>query len=237
VVEKSLKRNNNPAIETRDLVKVYRIGGIHFEALRGVSIKIEKGELVSILGPSGSGKSTLLHMMGLLDRPSSGRVLIEGQDTSKMSEERLSMMRNERIGFVFQAYNLIHRLTTIENIELPLISRGIDSAKRQDRAITVLNEVGLASKSLNRPVELSGGEQQRVAIARALVTDPAIVLGDEPTGNLDSKTAQQVIRIIIDANKRFNTTFVVVTHNIEIASLTHRQIILRDGLIEREKRS
>jgi len=224
-------------LEAKGLKKTYRMGRVLVSALQGITFDVPEGEFVAVFGPSGSGKSTLLHMMGLLDRPSSGRVLIEGQDTSKMSEERLSMMRNERIGFVFQAYNLIHRLTTIENIELPLISRGIDSAKRQDRAITVLNEVGLASKSLNRPVELSGGEQQRVAIARALVTDPAIVLGDEPTGNLDSKTAQQVIRIIIDANKRFNTTFVVVTHNIEIASLTHRQIILRDGLIEREKRS
>lgn len=232
-----MKRNNNPSIETRDLVKVYRIGGIRFEALRGVSIKIEKGELVSILGPSGSGKSTLLHMMGLLDRPSSGKVLIEGQDTSKMSEERLSIMRNERIGFVFQAFNLIHRLNTVENIELPLISRGVDPVARRDHSIKMLSEVGLASKSLNRPAELSGGEQQRVAIARALATDPAIVLGDEPTGNIDSKTAMQIMKIIIDVNKRFNTTFVLVTHNIEIASLTHRQIILRDGLIEREKRS
>jgi putative ABC transport system ATP-binding protein len=238
VGEKSLKRNNNsPAIETRDLVKIYRIGGLRFEALRGVSIKIEKGELVSILGPSGSGKSTLLQLMGLLDRPSSGRVLIEGQNTSKLSEERLAIMRNERIGFVFQAYNLIHRLNTVENIELPLIAQGADPIRRQDHAIKMLSEVGLASKSLNRPAELSGGEQQRVAIARALATNPAIVLGDEPTGNLDSKTAMQILKIIIDVNKRLNTTFVLVTHNIEIAAETHRRIILRDGLIEREERS
>ena len=231
------RKNNSPAIETRDLVKIYRIGGIRFEALRGVSIKIEKGELVSILGPSGSGKSTLLHLMGLLDRPSSGKVLIEGQDTSKMSEERLAVMRNERIGFVFQSYNLIHRLNTVENLELPLIAQGVDPVERKDRAINMLSEVGLASKSLNRPAELSGGEQQRVAIARALATDPAIVLGDEPTGNLDSKTAAQIMKIIVDVNKRLNTTFVLVTHNIEIASETHRRIILRDGLIEREERS
>jgi len=237
VGEQALKRNSSLSIETRDLVKIYRIGGLRFEALRGVSIKIEKGELVSILGPSGSGKSTLLHMMGLLDRPSSGKVLIEGQDTSKMSEEKLALMRNERIGFVFQAFNLIHRLNTVENIELPLISRGVDPVARRDHSIKMLSEVGLASKSLNRPAELSGGEQQRVAIARALATDPAIVLGDEPTGNIDSKTAMQIMKIIIDVNKRFNTTFVLVTHNIEIASETHRQIILRDGSIEREERS
>jgi putative ABC transport system ATP-binding protein len=231
------RKNNSPAIETRDLVKIYRIGGLRFEALRGVSIKIEKGELVSILGPSGSGKSTLLHLMGLLDRSSSGSVLIEGQDTSKLSEERLAAMRNDRIGFVFQAYNLIHRLTAVENIELPMIAQGIDPAKRRDHALKMLSEVGMASKSLNRPAELSGGEQQRVAIARALATDPAIVLGDEPTGNLDSKTAGQILKIIIDVNKRLNTTFVLVTHNLEIASETHRRVILRDGLIEREERS
>ena len=238
MVEKVLKRkNNSPAIETRDLVKIYKIGGLRFEALRVVSIKIEKGELVSILGPSGSGKSTLLQLMGLLDRASSGKVQIEGQDTSKMSEERLAAMRNDRIGFVFQAYNLIHRLTTVENIELPLISQGVEPVKRRDHALKMLSEVGMASKSLNRPAELSGGEQQRVAIARALATDPAIVLGDEPTGNLDSKTAAQILKIIIDVNKRLNTTFVLVTHNLEIASETHRRIILRDGLIEREERS
>jgi len=216
-------------------VKIYSTGGIRFEALRGVSVKIEKGELVSILGPSGSGKSTLLHLIGLLDRASSGKVLIESQDTSKLSEDRLASMRNERIGFVFQAFNLIHRLNALENIELPLISRGMDPAVRRDSAMKMLDVVGLASKKLNRPVELSGGEQQRVAIARALVTNPAIVLGDEPTGNIDSKTAMQIMKIIRDINEAFNTTFVLVTHNVEVAAQTNRRIVLRDGQIEREE--
>jgi len=230
-----LKSSNTNSIETRDLVKIYSTGGIRFEALRGVSVKIEKGELVSILGPSGSGKSTLLHLIGLLDRASSGKVLIESQDTSKLSEDRLASMRNERIGFVFQAFNLIHRLNALENIELPLISRGMDPAVRRDSAMKMLDVVGLASKKLNRPVELSGGEQQRVAIARALVTNPAIVLGDEPTGNIDSKTAMQIMKIIRDINEAFNTTFVLVTHNVEVAAQTNRRIVLRDGQIEREE--
>ncbi|MBS7650428.1 ABC transporter ATP-binding protein [Candidatus Bathyarchaeota archaeon] len=222
-------------VETKDLVKVYRTGGVRFEALRGVSLKIKKGELVSILGPSGSGKSTLLHIMGLLDRPSSGRVYIEGKDTSKIDEKGLAEMRNRRIGFVFQAFNLIHRLNSVENIELPLISQGIDPVSRREHAVKMLDMVGLASKSLNRPAELSGGEQQRVAIARALVTNPAIVLADEPTGNLDSKTAMQIMDIVGKVNESLGTSFVIVTHNFEVAARTHRRIILRDGQVEREE--
>ncbi len=230
-----MKSSNNTIIEARDLVKVYRTGGIRFEALGGVSLNIERGELVSILGPSGSGKSTLLHILGLLDRPSSGKVLIENQDTSKIDEDRLAMMRNRRIGFVFQAFNLIHRLNALENIELPLISQGADPAIRRDSAAKMLDMVGLASKALNRPAELSGGEQQRVAIARSLVTNPAIVLGDEPTGNIDSRTAMQIMKIVRDVNERFGTTFILVTHNIDVAACTHRRLILRDGQIEREE--
>ncbi|MEM2841579.1 MAG: ABC transporter ATP-binding protein [Candidatus Bathyarchaeia archaeon] len=230
-----MKENSKIMVETKDLVKVYRTGGVRFEALRGVSLKIKKGELVSILGPSGSGKSTLLHIMGLLDRPSSGRVYIEGKDTSKIDEKGLAEMRNRRIGFVFQAFNLIHRLNSVENIELPLISQGIDPVSRREHAVKMLDMVGLASKSLNRPAELSGGEQQRVAIARALVTNPAIVLADEPTGNLDSKTAMQIMDIVGKVNESLGTSFVIVTHNFEVAARTHRRIILRDGQVEREE--
>jgi len=230
-----MKENSKVMVETKDLVKVYRTGGVRFEALRGVSLKIKKGELVSILGPSGSGKSTLLHIMGLLDRPSSGRVYIEGKDTSKIDERGLAEMRNRRIGFVFQAFNLIHRLNSVENIELPLISQGMDAVTRREYAVKMLDMVGLASKSLNRPAELSGGEQQRVAIARALVTNPAIVLADEPTGNLDSKTAMQIMDIVKKVNESLGTSFVIVTHNFEVAARTHRRIILRDGQIEREE--
>jgi putative ABC transport system ATP-binding protein len=215
-------------------VKVYQTGKMRFEALRGVSLKLEQGELVSILGPSGSGKSTLLHILGLLDRPSSGKVFLEGKDTSKIDEDRLATMRNRRIGFVFQAFNLIHRLNSIENVMLPLVAQGVDPVKRRGSALKMLDMVGLASKELNRPAELSGGEQQRVAIARALVTNPAIVLSDEPTGNLDSKTAMHVMDMMRDVNERLKTTIVLVTHNIDLAARTRRRIMLRDGLVEKE---
>jgi putative ABC transport system ATP-binding protein len=229
-------KSNNTLIETEDLVKVYEIGGIRFEALRGVTIRMEKGELVSILGPSGSGKSTLLHMMGLLDRPSSGRVFYEGEDTSQLSEDKLAVMRNQRIGFIFQAYNLINRLNVVENVALPLVSRGMDPETRNNDAMKMLDSVGLASKYKNKPSELSGGEQQRVAIARALITYPRIVFGDELTGNLDSKTAMQIMKVIIDVNATLGTTFVLVTHNPELANETRRRIVVRDGLIEKDER-
>ncbi|MEM3003773.1 MAG: ABC transporter ATP-binding protein [Candidatus Bathyarchaeia archaeon] len=232
-----MRIDDTASIEARDLVKVYRTGGVRFEALRGVSLRIERGELVSILGPSGSGKSTLLNMIGLLDRPSSGKVLIEGRDTSRIDEDSLATLRNRRIGFVFQAFNLIHRLNSLENIELPLVPQGIDPERRRSAAARILEMVGLSSKAFNKPDELSGGEQQRVAIARALVTNPAIVLGDEPTGNVDSKTAMQLMEIVRDINKRFGTTFVLVTHNPDVAAITHRRIILRDGQVEREERN
>ena len=208
-----------------------------FEALRGVSVRLEKGELTSVLGPSGSGKSTLLHMMGLLDRPSSGRVFYEGEDTSKLGEDKLAIIRNQRIGFIFQSFNLVHRLNVVENVALPLVSRGIDSKTRNDSAMKMLDSVGLASKYRNRPSELSGGEQQRVAIARALVTNPRIVFGDEVTGNLDSKTAMQIMEQISDVNATLGTTFVIVTHNRELADATRRRIIVRDGQIESDERT
>ena len=208
-----------------------------FEALRGVSVRLEKGELTSVLGPSGSGKSTLLHMMGLLDRPSSGRVFYEGEDTSKLGEDKLAIIRNQRIGFIFQSFNLVHRLNVVENVALPLVSRGIDSKTRNDSAMKMLDSVGLASKYRNKPSELSGGEQQRVAIARALVTNPRIVFGDEVTGNLDSKTAMQIMEQIGDVNATLGTTFVIVTHNRELADATRRRIIVRDGQIESDERT
>ena len=208
-----------------------------FEALRGVSVRLEKGELTSVLGPSGSGKSTLLHMMGLLDRPSSGRVFYEGEDTSKLGEDKLAIIRNQRIGFIFQSFNLVHRLNVVENVALPLVSRGIDSKTRNDSAMKMLDSVGLASKYRNKPSELSGGEQQRVAIARALVTNPRIVFGDEVTGNLDSKTAMQIMEQISDVNATLGTTFVIVTHNRELADATRRRISVRDGQIESDERT
>jgi len=211
------------------------VGHIDYPALRGVSLKIAKGELVSIVGPSGSGKSTLLNLIGALDPPTSGRVIIDGIDLRKLNQDKLALLRNLRIGFVYQSFNLIQRLTAIENVEMPLIARGVSEEVRKSRSMKMLSAVGLSPQANKRPTELSGGEQQRVAIARALVTQPTIVLGDEPTGNVDSKTTREVLSYIVQVNKTFGTTFVLVTHNPEVSNMTHRVITLKDGLIEKEQ--
>jgi putative ABC transport system ATP-binding protein len=224
-----------PAVQTVDVTKVYRVGHIDYPALRGVSMKISKGELVSIMGPSGSGKSTLLNVIGALDPPTSGRVIIDGIDIRKLSEDKLALLRNHKLGFVYQSFNLIQRLTSLENVEMPLISRGLPERIRRNRSLKMLSAVGLTGKSRKRPAELSGGEQQRVAIARALVTEPALIIADEPTGNLDSKTTQEVVDQFIQANKEFGTTILVVTHNAEIANRTQHVISLIDGLIAKEQ--
>jgi putative ABC transport system ATP-binding protein len=224
-----------PAVQTIDVTKVYRVGHVDYPALRGISIKIGKGELVAIMGPSGSGKSTLLNVIGALDRPTSGRVVVDGIDLKKLSEDKLALLRNRKLGFVYQTFNLIQRLTTIENVEMPLISRGIPEKVRRSKSLKVLNAVGLKGKANKRPTELSGGEQQRVAIARALVTEPAMIIADEPTGNLDSKTTREVVDQFVQVNKGFGTTVLVVTHNAEIANRTQRVISLKDGLIEKEE--
>ena len=224
-----------PAVQTIDVTKVYRVGHVDYPALRGVSMKISKGELVSIMGPSGSGKSTLLNVIGALDPPTSGRVIVDGIDIRKLSEDKLALLRNHKLGFVYQSFNLIQRLTSLENVEMPLISRGLPEKIRRNRALKMLSAVGLTGKSRKRPAELSGGEQQRVAIARALVTEPALIIADEPTGNLDSKTTQEVVDQFIQANKEFGTTILVVTHNQEIANRTQHVISLIDGLIAKEQ--
>jgi putative ABC transport system ATP-binding protein len=235
VVDRELASRPNLAVQTIDVTKVYRVGHIDYPALRGVSLKIGKGELVSIVGPSGSGKSTLLNVIGALDPPTSGRVIIDGIDLRKLNQDKLALLRNLRIGFVYQSFNLIQRLTAIENVEMPLIARGIAENIRKSRSLKMLSAVGLRREANKRPTELSGGEQQRVAIARALVTQPALVLGDEPTGNVDSKTTREVLNYIVQVNKKFGTTFVIVSHNPEVSSMTHRVITLKDGLIEKEQ--
>lgn len=219
------------AIRFVDVWKIYRMGKIEFPALKGVNLSIGSGEFVAVVGPSGSGKSTLLHIAGTLDRPTSGKVFIDGIDASAMDDVELSMLRNRTIGFVFQAYNLIPRLTAKQNVELPLMFMGIPHEERERRAVRALELVDLASKLNNRPTELSGGEQQRVAIARAIVNNPKILLCDEPTGNLDSKSAKGVMDVIKDINEKYKTTVVVVTHNMEIAGRADRIIRLRDGAV------
>ena len=224
-----------PSVETVGVTKVYRVGHVDYPALRGVSLKIERGELTSIIGASGSGKSTLLNIIGALDLPTSGRVIIDGIDLKRLDEDRLALLRNLRIGFIYQSFNLIQRLTSVENVEMPLIARGVAEQTRKSRSLKMLSAVGLAQKANKRPTELSGGEQQRVAIARALVTQPALVLGDEPTGNVDSKTTREVMDYIVQVNKTLGTTFVLVTHNPEVANVSHRVITVKDGLIEKEQ--
>ncbi|MEM4004489.1 MAG: ABC transporter ATP-binding protein [Desulfurococcaceae archaeon] len=221
-------------IELIDVKKVYLSDGIPTEALRGVSLKISRGEFIAIVGPSGSGKSTLLHLIGGLDRPTSGRVLIGGVDINKLSDDKLAELRNEKIGFVFQFYNLVPYLPVLKNVELPLIVKGVSSQERKERVLKLLEEVGLKDKAYTRPTRLSGGEQQRVAIARALINNPEILLADEPTGNLDSKNSVMIAELFRRLNEK-GRTIVMVTHNLEIASYAKRILYIRDGLIEKEE--
>ncbi|RLI03926.1 ABC transporter ATP-binding protein [Candidatus Bathyarchaeota archaeon] len=223
------------AAETINLTKIYRFNSVHVVALKDVNMKIRYGEFICVVGPSGSGKSTLLNLLGTLDRPTSGKVLIDGVDTSKMNDSQLAKLRNERIGFVFQAYNLINRTTVLRNVELPAIVRGIPSEKRLQRAKELLKLMGLEDKLYRKPLTLSGGEQQRVAIARALMNNPAIILADEPTGNVDSKTSYEIFNLLKKLAHEHNTAVVVVTHNLELAQMADRIIYLRDGMIMEEK--
>jgi len=223
-----------PAIKFENVWKIYRLGTVEVAALRGLSIEIKRGEHLAMMGPSGSGKSTFLHLAGALDRPTRGRVLIEGRDPSKLNDDELSKLRNRYIGFVFQTFNLIPRLTALENVMLPLVVRGVDGSERRRRAIEALEQVGLGDRINHRPTELSGGEQQRVAIARAIVTRPRIVLADEPTGNLDSVSAREIVKVLSRLNRELGITVVVVTHDPEVASAARRVVRIRDGVIYEE---
>ncbi len=221
-------------IEVKDLVKIYRMGKIEVPALRGVSFKIEPGEMVAIMGPSGSGKSTLMHLLGCLDKPTSGLYKLEGIEVSKLSDNELARIRNKKIGFVFQNFNLLPRTSALANVELPLIYSGI--SRRREMALEALSRVGLLERANHRPSELSGGEQQRVAIARALINKPSIILADEPTGNVDSKAGEQILEIFKELNQRDKITILIVTHDQEVAAKTRRILHLRDGKLIREER-
>ncbi|WP_456328590.1 ABC transporter ATP-binding protein [Archaeoglobus sp.] len=218
-------------IELIDVYKVYRVGTHEIIALRGVNLTIDRGEFVAIMGPSGSGKSTLLYLIGCLDKPTKGKVIIEGQDTSQLNEKQLTELRRDKIGFIFQQYYLIPTLTALENVELPMVFKGVSRARREEKARKLLEMVGLGDKINRKPRELSGGEQQRVAIARALANDPSILLCDEPTGNLDTKSGKVVMDIIKSLNVERGVTVVLVTHDPSLKVYADRVVNIRDGVI------
>lgn len=217
-------------IDAEEITKVYKMGEIEVHALRGVSLKIKRGEVISIMGPSGSGKSTFMNVLGALDRPTSGTYHLNEQLVSELSDDELAVIRNREVGFVFQTFNLLGRHTALANVELPMRYAGVTNGKRK-RAIEALESVGLGDRIRHRPNELSGGEQQRVAIARALINQPAIILADEPTGNLDTKSGAEIMEILLNLNKEHGTTLIFVTHDSEVAAQTERTIRLLDGLI------
>lgn len=221
-------------IELESIVKTYQMGLIPVQALRGVSCRIERGEMVAIMGPSGCGKSTLMNIIGCLDKPTSGSYVLDGAEVSKLSASQLAKVRNKKIGFVFQTFNLLRRTSALTNVELPMLYG--DGRDRKRRAFEALERVGLGERANHRPNELSGGEQQRVAIARALVNNPSIILADEPTGNLDSRASLEIIAILEGLNREDGITVVMVTHDREIAAHTRRIISLRDGQIVGERR-
>jgi putative ABC transport system ATP-binding protein len=220
-----------PIIEAKNITKVYRLGDIDLHALRGVSLTIDRGEFVAIMGPSGSGKSTFMNILGCLDKPSNGEYLLEDIDIGNLDRDKLAAIRNKKIGFVFQGFNLLPRTSAIENVELPLLYDGIPARERREKALEALNKVGLEGRGDHHPNQLSGGQQQRVAIARALVNNAPIILADEPTGNLDTKTSAEIMEIFVKLNTQSNITIILVTHENDIAAYSRRIIKFLDGKV------
>jgi len=223
------------AVKITDLVQEFKMGEVLVSALRGVSFSIPKGHFVSIIGPSGSGKSTLLNLIGGLDKFKSGKIIVGDVDISTLNEKQLADYRKKKVGFVFQSYNLIPTLSALENVELPLIFAGAPKKKRDEKAKEALEAVGLSQRMEHKPTELSGGEQQRVSLARALINDPAIILADEPTGNLDTKTSHEILKLLKELNEKNHQTFIIVTHDPEVSQYADRVFHIRDGLIEKEE--
>lgn len=221
-------------LEIKKITKVYKMGEVLVNALRGVSFNVDKGQFVAIMGPSGSGKSTLMHIIGCLDHPTEGSFIMDGEDISKVNDNKLAEIRNKKIGFVFQQFNLLARTTILYNVEVPLIYAGVNSKKRKKLAEQALENVGLSNRLKHRPNEISGGEIQRAAIARALVNNPLIILADEPTGNLDSKNGEEIMKIFNKLNQEGHT-IIMVTHELEVAKYAQRIIHLHDGLIEKDE--
>jgi putative ABC transport system ATP-binding protein len=224
----------NPVIRLENVFKTYDLGEIQVQALRGVSLQVREGEFVAVMGPSGSGKSTIMNILGCLDRPTKGRYFLDGVDVSRMSKTELARIRNRKLGFVFQQFNLLSRTSALENVELPTVYAGISPEERERRAMESLTRVGLADRAGHHPSQLSGGQQQRVAIARALVNTPSILLADEPTGNLDSRTSVEIMDILQTLNNEQGLTIVLVTHEPDIAQYSKRTMLFRDGKLVRD---
>jgi len=225
-----MKKN---VVKARNLVKTYQLGKVQVNALRGLSLQVEKGEVVAIMGPSGSGKSTLMNILGCLDRPTEGQYFLDNEDVSQLSDDQLADIRNRRIGFVFQNYNLLQRTNALGNVMLPLRYKRDNGNNHTEMAVAILERVGLKDRINHKPFELSGGQQQRVAIARALINNPAIILADEPTGNLDSKAGHEIMQLLLELNKEDDVTLIIVTHDAGVAKMTDRIIHIIDGKVKK----